>query len=384
MTETTIDRAQLRNFVSDVFGHLPRSDQRRWAYAYLAALLDTPGKKTIQRMARTLGSGPAFYRGLNQFVNASPWEWDPARSMLSRIAMATAPASAWTTAALVVPKRGEHVVGAQPRFVPAQGRLVNCQLAYGLFLVSGRGCISIDWNLALGESWLLDDSRRARARIPDSAGTGDRAAHPLAFSQIVDDRRPHGNAPLIVGSQDDADPGALPALLARRGGPFVVQIRPDQILLLSPPQRLGPPAAEAHPHTACALAARGGRRRSYGYRDVGPRQRQPVTVTQQSPVWLPPAHGEPRRPCGPLLLLAESGTGAGPTRYWVTNLLDRPIGELLALVGHSDAAKNTVTDLVEVFGAGDFGGRSYPGWHRHMTLVSAAHTFAVISGIAAE
>jgi hypothetical protein len=93
-------------FTDQLFGHLRRADQRKWAHAYIEGLLSTPGKKSIRRLAATASESPTASQALHQFVNESPWEWTPACSQLRRWAEERARPEAWTIVPVVLPKRG--------------------------------------------------------------------------------------------------------------------------------------------------------------------------------------------------------------------------------------------------------------------------------------
>jgi hypothetical protein len=69
-----------------------------------------------------------------------------------------------------------------------------------------------------------------------------------------------------------------------------------------------------------------------------------------------------------------------PSRYWITSFTNRCVGEVLSLARARTAALATVEDLREHFGALDFEGRSFPGWHHHMTMASAAYAYRILYG----
>jgi SRSO17 transposase len=58
--------------------------------------------------------------------------------------------------------------------------------------------------------------------------------------------------------------------------------------------------------------------------------------------------------------------------------------ELLGLTQLLQGAVDTVAAMGEHHGIQDFEGRSFPGWHRHMTLVSAAYAYQRLSGTPAR
>jgi len=59
-----------------------------------------------------------------------------------------------------------------------------------------------------------------------------------------------------------------------------------------------------------------------------------------------------------------------PDRIWLTNMPPTPRTRALAVTGSATAARVGATEAE--LGLHDFAGRSYPGWHRHATLVSIA------------
>ncbi|CAM5533063.1 putative ISXo8 transposase [Streptomyces narbonensis] len=94
-------------------------------------------------------------------------------------------------------------------------------------------------------------------------------------------------------------------------------------------------------------------------------------------VALPTPGGERMRP---LVLLGEwDDPRRAPARVWISDLTHSPVGSLLRL---TKLARRVERDFVEVGeGAGlrDFVGRSFRGWHRHITLASAAHAATLLA-----
>jgi SRSO17 transposase len=74
-------------------------------------------------------------------------------------------------------------------------------------------------------------------------------------------------------------------------------------------------------------------------------------------------------------LLAEWPIGATePTDYWLSTLpADIPIDELVRLAKLRWRIEHDYRELKVALGLDHFEGRSWPGWHHHATLVTAAH-----------
>jgi SRSO17 transposase len=85
------------------------------------------------------------------------------------------------------------------------------------------------------------------------------------------------------------------------------------------------------------------------------------------------------------MLLADWPYGRPqPRAYWLTNLPVRRLAELVLLARLRRFAGEALGRMHEEFGLGDFEGRSFRGWHHHVTLASAALGFDMVRQQAAE
>ncbi|MFI5642281.1 transposase [Streptomyces goshikiensis] len=65
-----------------------------------------------------------------------------------------------------------------------------------------------------------------------------------------------------------------------------------------------------------------------------------------------------------------------PTKYWISNLpADLPAKDLVRLAKSRWRIEHDYRELKTALGLDHFEGRSFTGWHRHVTLVTAAHLF---------
>ena len=79
-------------------------------------------------------------------------------------------------------------------------------------------------------------------------------------------------------------------------------------------------------------------------------------------------------------LLAEWPPGAEePAGYWLSTLPpDTPIAELVRLAKIRWRIEHDYRELKTGLGLGHFEGRSYTGWHRHVTLAALAQAFCTM------
>ncbi|MGW5047904.1 IS701 family transposase [Streptomyces griseoluteus] len=403
-------------FVAEIFERLPRADQRRWAHVYTRGLLMTPGRKTVRRLAASVSDSATAAQALHQFVNASPWDWEPVRARLADWVVRRSGPRALLLGTAVLPKRGDRSCGVHRRFVPQEGRTVNCQVGIGAFLAADRAAIPVDWRLLLPGSWSADPQVRDRARVPeDAAGTQDSAAaQALDLVDGVDLSRAGTGAgadpdgvPVVADLVGFADTVALTAGLAARGRRFVVAVPGDLVVLADRAGAgvSGVPGVSGVSQVSGVFGAAGINRVSgvhgvfapsggfAGVSGAGALPGRPAGggVTVRS---LVAAHDArvPGRPPGapvvpvrlpgvpvPLRLTVERRPDeAGRDRFWLTDLVDRPARETPALARLHTGAADTMERLADDFGLRAFEGRSYPGWHHHMTLVSAAFAYGAL------
>ncbi|WP_443050492.1 IS701 family transposase [Streptomyces sp. H27-D2] len=374
--QTTQARPSVSAFTEAVFGRLPRADQRKWAHAYLHGLLTTPGKKTVRRLAASVSDSSTAAQALHQFVNDSPWEWAPVRDRLARWVQERTRPRAVTIGPAVLPKRGEQSCGVHRRFVPQSGRTVNCQVGIGAFLSTGADVVPVDWRLLLPEHWSQDPQSRRRARIPDTE-PGDRqgsaTAHALDLVDGIGARRDLAGLPVVVDLTGYSDSGEAVRGLAARGRRFVVALPGSHPVLPIPS---GPSVQRRRPEAD--------KRRLTGDGHALPVQR---LLGQHSPRQ-PRTAGQPAFLTGlvrlggvdsPLRVFAESPAPGRVGQIWITDLVHRPPGELLDLARLHAGTADTLERLENDFGLRAFEGRSFPGWHHHMTLVSAAFAYSSLS-----
>ncbi|GFH39242.1 IS701 family transposase [Streptomyces pacificus] len=378
----TAGRISLPVFAERIFERLPRADQRRWAEAYVQGLLTTSGKKSVRRLAAAISSSPATSQALHQFVNASPWDWTPVRAELARWVEQQMTPRAWVLGQAVLRKRGEHSCGVHRRFLPSTGRSVTCQLGVGVFLSSDDQAVPVDWRLLLPGSWSKDPERRVRTRIPDGIGPRSVEQHAL---DLVDALTAAGRtAPLPVVADLEGSGGtgaeALVGGLAGRGRDFVVAV-PDTLQVA-----VGGHLRLQHPRggegRSPVLAAR-----SLFESDAGaltrtesvapPDGRGRHTCVMSSFVRLPQRGGNGARIHRTYRLFAtRTDNGRRPLQLWLTSLTHARTDTLLALTRTLGQAGHSVREMSDEFGLLDFEGRSYPGWHHHMSLVSAAYAYS--------
>ncbi|MDN3259379.1 transposase [Streptomyces sp. CSDS2] len=343
---------ELRKFTQEILAELPRVDQRRWGRIYIEGLLTVSGRKSIRRLAEAMDM-PEAAHGLHQFINASPWDWLPVRRALLRWVEERDRTRAWVIAPAEFPRRGEHCAGVHHRFVPALGRTVNCQVGVGVFLAGTRATVPVDWKLLLPGRWDQDEQLRVRARIPAGLRAGTVVGQALDLIDSLTARSGSARLPVVADLSGERGAGWLLRALQARRHDFLIAV-PDALPTRTRP---GP-----------VVGARG----VLGFEGTQtmPLGGGPAHLLSR-PVSLPGA--DAALPACRLFTLSDP-TARQPGRLWITNMVRESHERLCRLASKVDVAP-TVDALAGEFGMTAFEGRSYPGWHHHMSLVSAAFAF---------
>ncbi|MGW4272014.1 IS701 family transposase [Streptomyces seoulensis] len=376
--------AALPVFAESVFECLPRSDQRRWAQAYVEGLLVTEGKKSVRRLAAAVSQSPAAAQSLHQFVSASPWDWMPVRVGLTRWVEPLLAPMACVISPAMLRKRGEHSCGVHRRFLASSGRSVTCQVGIGMFLSSYDRAMPVDWRLLLPGSWAKDQERRTRTRIPAEVGPRSVEQHAL---DLVDTLAGNSRtAPLPVVADVEAAGGthatSLIQGLALRGRDFLIAV-PDR-LQVSVGRRLRMQSPHGEDGQGLVLAARSLFEFDAGtltrMESVAPwNGRGQHTTVMSAFVRLPrTGPGGERVDRTYRLFAVRPEAGRRPFHLWLTSLTHTRMESVLALTRTLGQAERSVRTMSDDFGLLDFEGRSYPGWHHHMTLVSAAYAYSLL------
>lgn len=361
----------LPEMCSLLFASLPRSDQRRKGMEYIRGLLEVRGRKSIRNIAALVG-GQATEQSLHHFISDSSWEWGPVRRALARYVVSVAPPQAWVVRPMVIPKAGRHSVGVERRFFPEHGQMLNAQQAVGVWAVGEETSVPVNWRLQLSPSWFADDRRR-RASIPDDATAETLGECALqAFLEAAAWRLPP--RPVVMDARGGDVAATVPRLLDR-GMPMMLRVDDSLRLSVTDPALKGF-GATPRPVRLIMSACRGLQRPVVWPDDSGTGRRCGLVTAVR--VALPGAASRRTGSSDLLLLGVGNDDRRRPREVWLTDLTSVPPASLMRLRGMVRRVDRDFAQGADQVGIRDFAGRSYRGWHRHVTLASAAHLLAAL------
>jgi SRSO17 transposase len=383
-------RERLKGFLDEMLVVLGRTERRQWGDVYVRGLLTASGRKATASMAARVSDGNV--QAMQQFIGQSPWPWESLRKGLAqRMTTALSPAAAWVVDDTGFPKKGTHSVGVSRQYSGTLGKIGNCLVAVSLHYATDDAAMPLDFALYLPEEW-LEEERRQRAGIPKDVTFQPKWG--LALSLI--DRALAWQIPdgVVVADAGYGSTTEFRAGLAKRKLLFVVGVENTTAVWVGTGNLEIPPSGRRGRPRRKPLAAG-----------------QALSVTEVSRSWpqtfwqritwregskgpmasrfaavrvLPShsyQHGGDKE--ATLWLLAEWPEGEpAPTKFWLANLpADTSLLGLVRLAKIRWWIEQGYQQLKDELGLDHYEGRSWLGWHHHVTMTMLAFAFLTLESL---
>lgn len=390
--------AEVRNRLEDFLGKalfpaLNRSQQRHWGLVFVRGFLLDGDRKSAGAMAERLPDGNE--QAMQQFLTDSVWEF---RDVRRRIAQQMEPwlpddEAVWVHDETGFPKKGEHSVGVARQYCGTLGKTGNCQVAVSMHLATPVGSLPLDFELYLPEVWVDDLERCQKTRVPEDRMVC-KAKWELAL-EMTDRALSWELLPRIVIA--DLAYGSVTAYregLAERRLQYVVGIRSDvgvwvgEVPDQPPPQwerKSGRPRSRwnyaEHRPLSVLQAAKNLPKDSW--QDITWREgTQGPKTSRFAAIRVCASHGyhegKPPRPAEWLIAQWPESEPA-PTDFWLADLSEAtPLEKLVRLAKSRWHIEQDYQQLKDELGLDHFEGRTWVGWHRHVTLVMLAFSFLLL------
>ena len=399
---------RLEEFAAEIFSEFARTDQRAKGTLYMRGLMTDGARKSMQPMAARLGID---HQQLQQFMTSSTWDYTAVRRRLAVRMLQEINPEAYAIDDVGFPKDGADSPGVARQYSGALGKIGNCQIAVSVQMVTDHASCAANWRLFLPEKWdehTVKDpdakarikAKRTRCQIPDHVR--HRTKTQLALDQLDQLTGPDGwGLPKLPVTADCAygDATELRLALGQRGFDYVLAVSEDLSahpgdaeLVEDCPGSRGPwpkPHYPDKPVSVKALATAVGRA-AYteltwrnGSRKTKDNPDAAMTGTFLTLPVRPANRAIPKNPDGSLplelLIVQWDEDQDEPTDYWISNL--PPDTDLTTLVRTAKIRwriEHDYRELKHALGLDHFEGRSYTGWHRHVTLTTAAQAFCTL------
>lgn len=360
----------------DVVGGALRSDTQRASFArYTVGLLSDAERKSLEPLAarsRPDAAG-AEHKAFCYFVSQAPWNDRAVRRAASAWALWGANTESAVRVSIIddtgLLKQGTHSVGVARQYTGSAGKITNCQVAVTLAVATDHDTVPVDVALYLPKEWTDDRARCEKAGIPDSVEFKSKAD--LAIEMLRSARA--DGVPLGDVVLSDADYGrcsAFRAAVRELGLHYGVAVYSSQRVW-------DEDGIWTEPKTV-AEVARWVRFRRLSWR-MGSGGEE--LTARFAFLRVHPASGstEPdgSEPAQWLILEWRDGEEA-PAHFYLCTLGARtPKRQLVHIVKERWRTERMYEDLKGEVGFDHFEGRSWIGWHHHLSVVLSCYALLV-------
>jgi SRSO17 transposase len=362
----------------DGIGALLRDKRQRASFAmYALGLLSDGERKSMEPIAARASGSPdrthAVHEQLIHFLGASPWPDAPVRAYAARHAVdamiAHGPIRTWIVDDTGFLKQGKQSPGVQRQYTGSAGKTTNCQIGVSLVLATDAAHVASDFQLYIPESWTGDRKRCRRAHIPDDVEYAPKWCLALGMiERAVADGLPQG---VVLADCDYGNKTAFRDALDTLGLQYAVEVQSTTMV------------SSCVGDTGCL-----GDRMSVG--ELGTALRSKLrTVT-----WRQGTKAELRSRFARLRVVVDRDDGLLRPAQWL--LVEWPEDEpaptkfVLSTMPTNISCKQLVRtfkerwriersyeDLKGELGLDHYEGRSYIGWHHHVSVVLACYAFLI-------
>jgi SRSO17 transposase len=369
--------------------HLRRKSQKASFATYAFGLMGDGERKSVEPIA-SRASGEQKRCGrmhdrLLHFVREAPWSDRDVRREAARYVIGVMaerePVTTWILDDTGMLKQGSHSPGVQRQYTGSAGKTTNCQIAVSLSVATAGEQVPIDMELYLPESWASDQARRRAARIPDSVVF--KTKHELAMdliSRALDDGIP---GEVVLADADYGRSHVFRDFVRFKGLDYAVAVRADaRVWLLDQDGRK--PAAMSVRQLGIDLGE--GTFRKITWRD-GTRPNKKLSsrfVFRR----VKPAYDDGSAPAmlrEPVWLVIEWPEGESrPTKFFLTNLRGRMTKkQIVRTIKERWKTERVYEELKGELGFDHYEGRSFVGWHHHVTAAICCYAFVAAERVRA-
>ena len=374
--------ARLEEFFSGVGAYLKDRRKRESFAMYALGILGDGERKSTEPIAARACPDPSQVNNVHSkllyFLAESKWDDRSVRLHAARYALDVlqrrGPVKAWIIDDTGFLKQGSHSVGVQRQYTGSAGKVTNCQVGVSLCAATELDHVPLDFELYLPESWLEDKQRRVEAHIPDDAIFQTKIELALGMMERAVQAGLPGSIVLADGAYGDSTTFRNTVRYLWNKD-FAVGVGPNlKVVRLD---GYNNPIGEG-----IAVGELGARLTRKGFRKYTWRNgtRAPMSSNFHF-VRVKTTHddGIEVQDRDPLWLLVEWPDGEPkPTKYALTSLpVSMSKKEIVRVFKERWRTERMYQDLKGELGLDHFEGRSFPGWHHHVSVVMCCYAFTV-------
>lgn len=368
--------ARFHSYLDEVGGLLRDKRQRASFAMYSAGLMSDGDRKSMEPIAARLSGDPdrvgAVHHKLIHFLGTPAWQDAPVRELAAHYAVEEMerrePITTWIVDDTGFLKQGTHSPGVQRQYTGSAGKKANCQIGVSLVLANSQAEVPVDFKLYIPQSWADDPKRCKQAHIPDDVGY--LAKWELALDMVetaVDSGLPPG---VVLADSAYGTVAAFRERLDFLGLLYAVDVRSNLTV-----RRVGAEGRLGKPMSVIQLA----RRIRSKLRKSTWREGSKASLSSHfARVRVVVGRGK-RCPESSQWLLVEWAPGADEPDHFVLSTLPKTISlkQMVWTVKNRWRVERSYEDLKGQLGLDHYEGRSFIGWHHHVTVALVCYAFLV-------
>jgi SRSO17 transposase len=163
-------------FEARIGRHLQRPEQRSAFALYAFGLLSDAERKSVEPIAACATGDPEkcqnMHNRLLHFLGRGTWSDRPVRLEAARYVIEAAgergeKVGAWIIDDTGFLKQGTHSVGVKRQYTGSAGKIANCQVGVSLSIATRTEHVPIDFELYMPKEWIEDPKRLRSVRCPE-------------------------------------------------------------------------------------------------------------------------------------------------------------------------------------------------------------------------
>ena len=378
---------RLEQFFGGIGKHLKDRRKKESFAMYAFGILGDGERKSAEPIAARAcgdeGRTAAVHQKLLYFLANSRWDDRAVRMDATRYAIDAVqerePITTWIIDDTGFLKQGTHSVGVQRQYTGSAGKVTNCQIGVSLAVASSSEQIAVDFELYLPELWIEDRARRREARIPDD--TPFKTKIELALDMIKRGKEQGLPGDILLADSAYGDSTHFRNSVRELGFDFAVGVHSTLgVLRLDRNDRVNT-KPQSVAEVVAALPKKAFRRLTWrdGTKDKLCGRFAFVRVLT--------THDDGTALClrEPQWLVAEWMDGDETPSKFVLTTLPRRMSkkQIVRLLKDRWRTERMYEDLKGELGLDHFEGRSFPGWHHHVSVVLTCYAFVVAERVRA-
>jgi SRSO17 transposase len=349
------------------------------AFQYALGLLLQQGRGNMSKNAQNVPGGSG--RRFQHFITGSPWDYRAVIAQIQRDVMryiGNARNGAIHIDETGFPKQGDDSVGVKRQYCGRLGKVDNCQVAVCLGYTNGSRRTLIDAELYIPEDWATDPDRRAKCGVPEDLKFKTKSE--IALDEL---RRARSNGVQFGWVGMDTFYGRQTPLLSALdsdGFIYMADVPSDTRVWLSLPKVGIPERKGSHGRIPIEPRVLEGEpdpvevEKLKDKLDPSQWRRTFVRDTERKELWSRVAclrvHSvEGGMPGTEQWLIIRIDNGDGATKYQLSNApLNTTIDRFAQMSCSRYWIERAFEDGKGIAGLADFQGRTWRGWHHHITM----------------